>query len=265
MSIITLLKFLLGDRGAILTIAQSPRAIGVGFLFVVSAGLAREYDHESLLHEPWHALIPLGASLITSAALFLVLYAMPNRAETQRPRVTTAYHSFLSLYWMTAPLAWLYAVPYERMLDAADSTAANLWTLAVVAAWRVALMTRIISVLLNIRIVFGFMIVMAFADALVLTALSIADLPLINVMGGVSLTQSERLLADVALTVITLGLLSSGIWALGALAAFFMARPDWSFILSSPLPESTQHPPIGCMRCTLRNLTIVLARLHSQP
>jgi len=60
MGIGTLLRYLIGDRKAILAIAGSRHSLWIGFLFVLSAGLAREYDGEDLLHEPWHALIPLA-------------------------------------------------------------------------------------------------------------------------------------------------------------------------------------------------------------
>ncbi len=63
MSIITILRFLVGDRDAILNIASSRGAIWIGLLLVLSAGFPREYDGEDLLHEPWHLLLPLGASL----------------------------------------------------------------------------------------------------------------------------------------------------------------------------------------------------------
>ena len=33
------------------------------------------------------------------------------------PGICRAYLSFLAVYWMTAPLAWLYGVPYEQFLS----------------------------------------------------------------------------------------------------------------------------------------------------
>jgi len=64
---------LVGLENAIHALLRSRSTVWVGLLFVISAGFAREYDGESLLHEPWHLLIPLGASLVSSLLLFSLL------------------------------------------------------------------------------------------------------------------------------------------------------------------------------------------------
>src|SRR5687767_5262694 len=137
MTISTLLKFLVGEREAILTVARTPQAIWIGLLFVLAAGFAREYDGEDLLHEPWHLLIPLGASILSSAILYLLIRAITWFRGAPGPSLLSGYRSFLALYWMTAPLALFYAIPFERFASAADAMRANLFLLALVAAWRV--------------------------------------------------------------------------------------------------------------------------------
>ena len=112
MRIRTLLLYLIGSRRAILDLAADRHGLWVGLLFVLSAGFAREYDGQDLLREPWHLLIPLGASLAASFALFLVACGPVFFQGEGRPPFFSAYRSFLTLFWMTAPLAWLYAVPY---------------------------------------------------------------------------------------------------------------------------------------------------------
>ncbi len=72
MNLSTILRFLSGRRDAIERIAACPRAVFVGLLFVLSAGLAREYDAEDLLAEPHHVFVPLAASLATSFGLYLL-------------------------------------------------------------------------------------------------------------------------------------------------------------------------------------------------
>ena len=57
MGVRTFLRYLIGDRAAILAIAASRPAHWVGALFVLSAAFAREYDGEDLWHEPWHLVI----------------------------------------------------------------------------------------------------------------------------------------------------------------------------------------------------------------
>ena len=120
-------------------------------MFVLSAGFAREYDARDLLAEPWFLIIPLGASFVSSFVLFTLLYILLMRVDKQRPRFFSAYRAFLTLFWMTAPLAWLYAIPYERFLTPMQAATANYITLGVVAVWRVALMVRVASVLMGYR------------------------------------------------------------------------------------------------------------------
>ena len=70
MSIGTLLRYLVGNRQAILQIAGTRNVLILGILFVMSAGLAREYDSRDLIHEPAYLFAPLVASVATSFVLF---------------------------------------------------------------------------------------------------------------------------------------------------------------------------------------------------
>src|SRR5262245_33154150 len=76
MGILMLVRYLCGSRDAIQTIAGNRHAPWIGLLFVLSAGFAREYDGEDLLHEPWYVVIPVGASLVTSFLLFSLAYGI---------------------------------------------------------------------------------------------------------------------------------------------------------------------------------------------
>src|SRR5712691_7085964 len=180
MRVRSLFLYLIGRRDAIREIGTSRQAICIGLVFVLSAGLAREYDGEDLFHEPWHLLVPVGASLLTSFILFAMAY---GGSKAKGPRFLAAYRAFLGLFWMTAPLAWLYAIPYERFLSPVGATSANLWTLGLVAFWRVALMIRAISVLMGYRLFAALFFVMALADVEALFALWLSPIPLIEVMG----------------------------------------------------------------------------------
>jgi len=251
MRIMMLLKYLLGNRGAIETVARHPWSLSIGFLFVLSAGLAREYDQEYLIAEPWHALIPLGFSILASTLLATIFWIMPVKAETHRPRIQHAWGMFLSCFWMIAPMAWLYAIPFEQLMSAGDSTRANLTMLGVVAAWRVILMTRVVSVIIRIHPVAAFMVIMLFADTLVLTLLSIVPLPLFNIMGGIRLSESEQVIASMALQTQLLGILSFPIWLFGSMVAF-RSRPDWGLLQTPPPPAER-----GWLRLTAA-ATIVL-------
>jgi hypothetical protein len=227
MGIRTLLRYLIGDRQAILEIAADRRAFWVGLLFVLSAGFAREYDGEDLWHEPWHLLIPLAASLVSSFVLFTICFVRLVKTDPQRPAFFAAYRSFLTLFWMTAPLAWLYAVPYERFLGAADAVRANLLTLAVVAVWRVALMVRVVQVLMGYRVLSAVLLVLAFADLVAFLAALLTPRPVFAIMGGVRLTESEILIRSVTHNLMCLGGCSFPIWLFAAIAQVGSDKPAW--------------------------------------
>jgi hypothetical protein len=234
MGVRTLLRFLIGDRQAILEIAADRRALWVGLLFVVSAAFARDYDREDLWREPWHLLLPVAASLMASSALFLLTFGkLISSREPARPPAFTAYLSFLTLFWMTAPLAWLYAIPYERFLSAAGATAANLWTLGLVAVWRVILMIRIVSVLMGYTVLQSVLVVTAFADVAALLAIVLMPKPVIAVMGGVDLTESEQLILALTFKVACFGILLIPVSLIGTLVVLGTATPEWGGLASN--------------------------------
>jgi hypothetical protein len=264
----TLPLYLIGNRQAILEIASDPRAIWIGLLFVLSAGLAREYDAADLWGEYHPLFTPLAVSVAASLLLFLVgfgsMYLYPDPSGT-RPPFWTAYRSFLALFWMTAPLAWLYAVPYERFLTPVDGTAANLWTLAVVATWRVLLMARVIAVITGRRMITSFFLVMIFASATAFAAAAVVPpVKIVGFMGGTQVpevTEQERLVnrtidpsqpqsptgerapserevlvREVAGWVRILGFCSAPLWLIGGVIAFFASRPVWRVPAAPPEP-----------------------------
>jgi len=197
MTIKTLLKYLCGNRQAIFEVAGQPKLLWVGLLFVLSAGFAREYDQEDLWYEPWYLLIPLGASLVSSFVLYLFILpfwkpALPN------VDYSLTYRSFLKLYWMTAPLAWLYAIPVERFLSSYDAVATNLWLLAIVAIWRVLLITRAIAVLRECPFYVVLAVVMLFSELLTLSALFFSPLNPLLIMGGIAVPAEDRLVRRTA-------------------------------------------------------------------
>jgi hypothetical protein len=109
---------------------------------------------------------------------------------------------------MTAPLAWLYAIPYERFMTAAGAMKANLATLALVALWRVLLISRVLCVFLNFRPMTALCLVMTFANAVALALLFFLPVPLLSVMGGVRMSEGDRILLGAGWDVFTLGCLS---------------------------------------------------------
>ena len=222
----TLGLFLLGNGEAIRRLAATPRLWLVGLLFTFGAGLAREYDAEDLLAEPWHLLIAPGASWMAATALWLLVQfndrkrwvwssAKAQNPSTQpdtesgpeappitpprAPRLLDSYLAFLGLFWLTAPLAWMYGIPFERFQSAGEAASSNLWMLTVIALWRGVLMIRVLHVLYGIGGVVASVIVLLFGDVLMLIALTTIPVPIFAIMGGVRLGEADRSLAMLAL------------------------------------------------------------------
>ncbi|MEX2119164.1 MAG: hypothetical protein WD847_06110 [Pirellulales bacterium] len=241
MTAVTLLRFLAGRRDAILQIARTPAAVCLGALFVLSAGFAREYDAKDLSHEPWHLAIPLAASLATSFGLFgLVCAAARPRGLSGRWFFQT-YPAFLALYWMTAPLAWLYALPVERFLSPADAARANIALLGIVSAWRVALMVRVLAVLFNTSWRSTVWVVMLFATTLVLLLLYLAGLPIIDIMGGIERTEAEEVVNNVATWACFLSLITWPLWLAGVCHLAIFASRQWHWA-AEPVRSGSVQP-----------------------
>lgn len=219
MNVWTLCRFFVGSRDAIQKVAETKSVLWLGLLFVISAGFAREYDGEDLLHEPWHLALPLVASLGTSFLLFVLVCFAGGLNRWQLGTFANEYRRFLGLYWMTAPLAWLYAFPVERWMSPASATQTNLQLLGLVALWRVVLMIRIISVVYSTRWYVAAFIVLFFSDTVMLTLLYLTPLPVFSIMGGVRLSDSERVLQDISCLARVLGTITWPFWAITALVA----------------------------------------------
>jgi hypothetical protein len=241
---LTLAKFLLGNRDAIVRIAHCRQALWIGLIFVLSAGLAREYDGADLVHEPWMAIAPIGASLVTSFLLYsLVRLVVPWPKPPAAPMPFWAwYRKFLGLYWATAPLAWLYAIPVERFMTPGNATRANFLFLAIVSVWRVCVITRVVSVLWPIGVASAFWTVMLFADSVALVAARLTPKPIWSVMGGVRLSEREAVIQEAIFVVGFLALLSWIVWLLGTLAVVSRLRIGAARESKADEPPATSFP-----------------------
>jgi hypothetical protein len=227
MRVRTLFLYLIGDRQAVIDVAADRRALWIGCVFVLSAGLAREYDGKDLVHEPWHLAIPFAASLVFSWVVFGILYEVALKHDWKGPSFWRSYRSFLTLFWMTAPLAWIYAIPYERFMDPLEATEANLTSLAVVAFWRVTLMSRATSILMGCSFAAAAFSILFVADVVALVAVSQAPFPLIEVMGGVRLTPSEAMVREITLSLGCWGLLGLPVFVIGLLVILCQRGRAW--------------------------------------
>lgn len=238
----TLWMFLLGSRAAVLDAAAGWRvALVAGALLVLSAGLARNYDGEDLRSEPWWLLGPYAASIITSLGLFCIYKLLAAGKGATLP--ARLYVPFLALYWLTAPLAWLYGVPYEKFLSPVDAVLANAATLAVVALWRVLLMARVAQVLLGCSLRSAVLVDLWFGIAAIWLASLLGPKPVLDVMGGLRLSDVERVRAELVLGTLFWGLLATIVLAVPAiLAARRMRLPRLAELASvGPSPRAGVH------------------------
>jgi hypothetical protein len=110
------------------------RDAALGVLCAWIAGIGRYWDHPTAGAAQKSGLGSVVYVFALSALLWLLL--LPLRANRQR------YVTLLAAVSLTSPLAWLYAVPVERMYPVGAAITLNLGFLAVVATWRVLLLSR---------------------------------------------------------------------------------------------------------------------------
>ncbi len=95
------------------------------------AGIGRYWDHPNAY---WWQYAGLGSvAYIAILSLLLWLLVLPLRPKHW------GYLNVLIFVGLTAPPAWLYAVPVERFMSLELATTLNMLFLLIVAVWRVAL------------------------------------------------------------------------------------------------------------------------------
>jgi len=152
----TIASFQLGKRHAIEAVAENRASFVTGLILALLTAIPRNYDQTYILESPFWLFGPLLFSFFSGYFLFWMLYSGFIRRHLEAPETVSRVaqrRSFMSLFWMTAPVAWLYAIPVERFLNSYQAGAANLALLFIVSLWRILLMARIVAVLQQIRFV----------------------------------------------------------------------------------------------------------------
>lgn len=195
----TIGRFLIGDASAIRDIAREKVALFAGAVLVLTAGIAREYDQTYFFSEPHKYFEPLFISVVSCFIVYLFVSPL-NQAATATDSRWIEFGQFLALFWMTAPIAWLYAIPVERFLSPSDAARANIGLLCIVAGWRVILISRAISVLSKSSFARSLFSVLIPAAGLVFFASVGTSLSLIRLMGGMRYSPEESVIAAAAET-----------------------------------------------------------------
>ena len=260
----TVLRYLVGDRESILRLARSRWTLAIGAALVLTASLARNYDGKYLPGEGEAMLHGIVVSVGNSFLLFSIFYllAMAKRSGGVRPPFGRGYLSFLGLFWLTSPMAWFYAVPYERFLPPVDAISANLWTLAIVSVWRVGLMTRVLSVLWQTRPVPTLLLVAFYGDALVFAAASLMEAPLMDFMGGLQHSPEDAHLAGVQFSTVVLSTLAAPVLLIAALIGLKWLKPIWSLARAA----KDERPSRGLVAITVAAVLVwIPLLLYAQP
>jgi len=209
---------------------------------VFSAAFAREYDAEYIPHRPWIMLVPLGASLVSSFLLWCVLWLAARRANLTAAPFFGGYRVFLGLFWLTAPIAWLYAIPVERFMEPAEAVKANYALLAIVSAWRVFIMIRVAQVLTGRKPFAATALVLIYGYVVMSVALWLSPWNVLDLMGGVRRTEVEAAHMSIVTSTSCLSILAAPlviVWALVHLGFGVASRKP-----RLPLPVELRRPQL---------------------
>jgi hypothetical protein len=152
----------------------------------------------------------------------------PPADRSQNPSSRRRYQAFLGLYWLTAPMAWLYAIPVERFFDASGSVRANLLLLGVVSVWRVLLMMRVVYVVYRRTVMSSMFVVLLFADLVAMAVFWLTPLPILSIMGGIRLTESEQVIQSIGFMVRFWGVVTLPVWLFGHLVTRARDSRSWA-------------------------------------
>jgi hypothetical protein len=190
------LLFLLGVRSSIERVLRCPQSFWLALALVGTAAMAREYDAVSWLHQPRDLLAPFAASLAFGSIIYLFVIGGVTAVGRKTPSAWRDYRLFMTGYWMTAPLAWLYAIPIETMTDEITAVKFNLSLLSIVSIWRVLLFSRVVAIQFAVPFLAILSWVLIPCMMIAFVALFAANLSMVSIMGGLRLTQAQQILVD---------------------------------------------------------------------
>ena len=200
-------------------LALDKRHLGFALLCTWIVGIGRWWDDPKASLLQHAGLGSVVYACVLAAVLWLVVLPMKPRDWT--------YPRALTLVAMTAPPGILYAIPVERIFSLRTAGELNLWFLAAVATWRVALLIHFL-IRFPLIGVFAAIVCALLPVTTIVTALSALNLHKVvfNIMGSIG--EGSRSAHDSAYGVLlALTVLSWFVFpltALGYLTALVFAR-----------------------------------------
>jgi hypothetical protein len=196
-----LLRTIVADEIRLLTFRSPSPAIRehwrayllFGLVATWAAGIGRYWDNPKAY--PWQHWGLGSVAYVFVLALIIWVVLAPLRPKNW------AYRNVLLFITLTAPPALLYAIPVEQFVPMSTAQAINAWFLAIVAAWRVALLFAFLRRVAGLG---GITIVVAALVPLVLIVNGLAFLNLEHVvfdfMAGIR--EQDQSSADTAYVVV---------------------------------------------------------------
>ena len=233
-------RFMFGAASAIREVASNRAALWTGIVLVLLTGIARNYDQSYFLDTPMWLIGPLAFSFFSGSFLYGILIRGIARRHFQDDRRNEKqWATFMAAFWMTAPIAWLYAIPVERFLDSYHAPQANIALLGIVSLWRVLLMSRILAVLFEIHFLraLGWVLVAASLEVIVVVFLGTIfggslSRSILAGMAGMRNAPEEALLSSV------LGFAWASSWAVLLVSIVLLAMRRFQGVIQ-PLPKSS--------------------------
>lgn len=236
-----------GDRGAIHRLARSRASLPVGAILVLTASIARNHDGAWLPGEPQALTHGLLVSTVNAFLLYSLFFAMAMMKRLERPRFWIGYTQFLALFWLTSPMAWLYAIPYEHMTHPEGAVSLNALTLGLVSIWRVLIVARVMAVLWGSSMRVTLWPVLFFSDVVLLIGAFTMPMPIVNFMGGLQhLNPVDRSIVNLNVAVTLYGILTLPLWLITTTIAGAFFSGGWA-VAPSGAAEARWRPSHGVL------------------
>src|SRR6266571_80071 len=230
-----------GAASAIREVAGNRAALWTGIVLVLLTGIARNYDQSYFFNTPMWLIGPLAFSFFSGSFLYAILIrGIAKRHFPENRRDEKSWTTFMALFWMTAPIAWLYAIPVERFLDSYHAAQANIALLGIVSIWRVLLMSRVMAVLFEIHFLraVGWVLFAASLEVIVVVFFGAffggsLSRSILAGMAGMRNAPEEALLSSV------LGFAWASSWAVLIVSIVLLAMRRFQGVIQ-PLPKSSR-------------------------